>query len=296
MKKIILTVFVIITFHACNNSSVNILSKGETFLKENLDDPSSYEKISSDIIDTIRLDKYYKNLMYRHYDMHDIIDYEMAIDRVEYNKNELDSLVKNNKHKFTIKDFKESVVKKNKNSLDSILSSSDSVSYIVSKEMLEKKAKELPAIESLFSKINELKINPSKNKIQYIEIQYNFREKNKMGALIKQTIVLEYNPEGWTDNKNKYFFRNKNIHESEVVNHIENYRSKISIEQFYQIKEGMNYKEVTSILNDNGEVISSNELAGIKTVMVQWKNGNSSNMNAIFQNGRLVTKAQFGLK
>lgn len=37
-------------------------------------------------------------------------------------------------------------------------------------------------------------------------------------------------------------------------------------------------------------------MASIETVMYQWVNRNGSNMNAMFQNNKLVQKAQFGLK
>ena len=71
----------------------------------------------------------------------------------------------------------------------------------------------------------------------------------------------------------------------------------VTMEKFTAINEGMTYEEVVKILGSEGEVISSNELAGIKTVMYKW-NGTSvmSNMNATFQNGKMVSKAQLGLK
>ena len=70
----------------------------------------------------------------------------------------------------------------------------------------------------------------------------------------------------------------------------------VSMSQFNSIHEGMTYDEVVSILGSNGEVVSSSEVGGVKTVMYQWK-GNSlgANMNAMFQNDKMVTKAQFGL-
>ena len=158
IKILILIAIGAISFYSCSNSSSDILSKGELFLKESLDDPSSYQRISIEIIDTVRLDKFTKDLMYKVYDMNEIVSYELAASRVEFSKKELDSLVKYKRHTSTIKDFKESVIKKNRNSLDSLLSSVDSVYYIVSKEMLEKKSKELPGIESMFLKIEDNKI------------------------------------------------------------------------------------------------------------------------------------------
>jgi hypothetical protein len=65
--------------------------------------------------------------------------------------------------------------------------------------------------------------------------------------------------------------------------------------EFDQIREGMLYEEVVRIIGASGELQSSSDLAGFKTVMYAWMNANGSNMNAMFQNGKLVQKAQFGL-
>lgn len=71
----------------------------------------------------------------------------------------------------------------------------------------------------------------------------------------------------------------------------------ITMEKFTSIKEGMTYEEVVAVLGKEGEVMSSNELAGIKTVMYKWDGASvMSNMNATFQNGKMVSKAQLGLK
>ncbi len=65
----------------------------------------------------------------------------------------------------------------------------------------------------------------------------------------------------------------------------------------------MSYKKVVSIIGTDGEEMSKNKIDGIpkvmdsvETVMYQWVNSNGSNMNAIFQNDKLIQKAQFGLK
>ena len=61
------------------------------------------------------------------------------------------------------------------------------------------------------------------------------------------------------------------------------------------IREGMTYEQVTQIIGASGEEQSRSDLAGFTTVMYSWMNSNGSNMNAMFQNGGLVQKAQFGL-
>jgi hypothetical protein len=57
----------------------------------------------------------------------------------------------------------------------------------------------------------------------------------------------------------------------------------------------MSYQEVVAILGEPGEEISRSDLAGTTMVMYQWSRWNGANMNAMFQNDALVTKAQFGL-
>lgn len=64
----------------------------------------------------------------------------------------------------------------------------------------------------------------------------------------------------------------------------------------------MTYAQVVKILGKEGTKLSSRDIAGIQTVMYQcYGDGISgsvlgANMNAMFQDGRLVTKAQFGLR
>lgn len=53
---------------------------------------------------------------------------------------------------------------------------------------------------------------------------------------------------------------------------------------------------VSGMIGSPGEEAARSSLAGYTTVMYSWKNANGSNMNAMFQNDRLVTKAQFGLR
>lgn len=66
--------------------------------------------------------------------------------------------------------------------------------------------------------------------------------------------------------------------------------------EFDEIEEGMSYERVEVIIGASGEEVSSSEIAGYKTVMYQWSNPGGGNMNAMFQNGKLVNKAQFGLR
>jgi hypothetical protein len=81
-------------------------------------------------------------------------------------------------------------------------------------------------------------------------------------------------------------------------------RSQITVEPFagltmanYQrLDTGMSYAEVAAILGNGGEEMSRNEIAGITTVMYMWRRFGGGNMNAMFQNDRLIQKAQSGLR
>lgn len=72
-------------------------------------------------------------------------------------------------------------------------------------------------------------------------------------------------------------------------------KSGLSKANYLRISEGMTYREVVAILGEPGEEMSRADIAGISTVMYGWKRWNGANMNAMFQNDALVTKAQFGL-
>lgn len=68
---------------------------------------------------------------------------------------------------------------------------------------------------------------------------------------------------------------------------------------FGKVETGMSREEVESILKRKGALQSENEFGDIKTEMVSYKSGKRfdiANMTLTFQNGKLVSKAQFGLK
>ncbi|MDR6225131.1 DUF3862 domain-containing protein [Desmospora profundinema] len=70
----------------------------------------------------------------------------------------------------------------------------------------------------------------------------------------------------------------------------------LTMDKYNQIENGMSYDEVVEIIGFEGEENSQNEVAGVKTVMYTWQNSDGSNMNAIFQDDKLNSKSQFGLK
>ena len=60
----------------------------------------------------------------------------------------------------------------------------------------------------------------------------------------------------------------------------------------------MTYGEAVGVLGSPGTEQSRSNIADIVTVMYSWPGGGmlGANMNAMFQNDRLITKAQFGLR
>lgn len=77
----------------------------------------------------------------------------------------------------------------------------------------------------------------------------------------------------------------------------------VTFDEYQKIQNGMSYSGVVSIIGAEGEEMSRNKIDGVpgvmnsvETIMYQWVNSNGSNMNAMFQNDKLMQKAQFGLK
>jgi predicted Zn finger-like uncharacterized protein len=77
----------------------------------------------------------------------------------------------------------------------------------------------------------------------------------------------------------------------------------VTMSEYQQVANGMSYSRVAQIIGQAGEETSRSNIAGVpgvqanvETVSYQWVNPDGSHMNAIFQNDRLMTKAQFGLR
>jgi hypothetical protein len=69
----------------------------------------------------------------------------------------------------------------------------------------------------------------------------------------------------------------------------------VSKADYDAIQTGMSYSTVSGMIGSPGEETARSGLAGYSTIVYVWKNPNGSNMNAMFQNDHLVTKAQFEL-
>ena len=80
-----------------------------------------------------------------------------------------------------------------------------------------------------------------------------------------------------------------------------NSEASISLEEFNKIKTGMTYEEVCAIIGGEGTLSSSVDVgigAEYKTEIYQWTGHGSlgANANVTFQGGKVISKAQIGLK
>ncbi len=70
----------------------------------------------------------------------------------------------------------------------------------------------------------------------------------------------------------------------------------VTLAEYNAVRYGFTYEKAANIIGDPGVEVSQSEIGEYKTVMYSWDNEDGSSMNAMFQNGSLVSKSQFGLK
>jgi hypothetical protein len=72
--------------------------------------------------------------------------------------------------------------------------------------------------------------------------------------------------------------------------------SSITLSEFNAVQTGMSIQQVQTIMGSTGTQTVHQDLAGISGDIYSWQNSDGSNMNVQFQNGAVITKAQFGLQ
>lgn len=70
----------------------------------------------------------------------------------------------------------------------------------------------------------------------------------------------------------------------------------VSMKAFLTLRDGMSYDEVREIVGVSGMARSGYVRDGAHYTMYSWENEDGSNMNVIFRDEQLLSKAQFGLK
>lgn len=75
-------------------------------------------------------------------------------------------------------------------------------------------------------------------------------------------------------------------------------QSPVTLDNFLRVKNGMTFDEVCAVLGNPSTMLADSEIAGIRTVMFQWNAAGfgGANCNVTLQNGRVIAKAQFGLR
>jgi hypothetical protein len=71
--------------------------------------------------------------------------------------------------------------------------------------------------------------------------------------------------------------------------------SPIRRDDYEAIADGMSYVEVLNVLGRPGEDVGRSNVGGIVTTTYKWSNPEVASVTTIFQNGRLLSKAQTGL-
>jgi hypothetical protein len=114
----------------------------------------------------------------------------------------------------------------------------------------------------------------------------------------------------WSDAEFRNQFVNRNYNE-QIARHIAEDSVKtlpsaqspgVTMANYNRLKTGMTYAQVAKVLGKEGTELGSSDIAGSRTVIHQW-NGHGlgarisgANMNTMFQNGKLIQKAQSGLR
>ena len=72
--------------------------------------------------------------------------------------------------------------------------------------------------------------------------------------------------------------------------------SKLTMEKYSRIKDGMTYQEVVAILGSEGNALYDSSAAGVKSATYQWTGDNFEMIILTFTNGKLNSRTQVGLK
>lgn len=118
-----------------------------------------------------------------------------------------------------------------------------------------------------------------------------------IGLSLLGMIMNAINPNHQNNGSINSIVTSNNVTEA-VTNVVDDDNQTIDKSEFNQIQNGMTYEQVVKIIGNAGELTSENEIAGFKSQMYMWKGhgGIGANANAMFQNGKLMSKAQFGLE
>lgn len=88
------------------------------------------------------------------------------------------------------------------------------------------------------------------------------------------------------------------FYEGELVADWDENKMAITYNEYNQIKNGMDYSQVSQIVGSYGAEMSRVNVSGYESVVIAWDGIGSigANANVTFQNGKVIAKAQFGLE
>ncbi|WP_353533427.1 DUF3862 domain-containing protein [Merdimmobilis hominis] len=83
-----------------------------------------------------------------------------------------------------------------------------------------------------------------------------------------------------------------------VIKYFQTRPDYITLKEYNQIKPGQTYSEVVNIIGSNGVSMSETEYMGYTAQVYTWDGNGSTGSNAtiMFSNGKVLSKAQIGLK
>jgi hypothetical protein len=174
MNKIIRLLLISLLMVACSSNEKTARNKIESFIEENANDAKSYEFISMNRPDTLRISDTLKLKMY----LDSIITLDLAYQNLKLSQQFLSESEKEMKGEYSdiYKD-----------------------SYEQHKKEVEEYSKEVEnakkGIELDRVKLKEIEKNPAKNVIVQVRYKLNCRLKNKIGALTKTTVSIIFKPQ-----------------------------------------------------------------------------------------------------
>ncbi len=169
-----------------------------------------------------------------------------------------------------------------------------SLEYITEESELEPPINDVEQTEPTINEMLDEAYSDVKPKVK--TRSYIFRYVLLWSALVFIFICAIYFIENYTD-LSKYFSddtaQSHKVSSNSTVND-----SSITLDEFNRIEMGMAYDEVVGIIGSYGAELSRSEIAGYTTVILMWEGSGThgANANVTFQNGSVISKAQFGLQ
>lgn len=178
MKYFIYLIILSVSVVACSSNEKTARNKIEDFIKENANDAKSYEFISIDKPDTLRISDTLEQKIY----LDSIVDLDLALRNLELSQEFLSDYEEKMKGAYSYI-YRESYEQHKK----------EVAHYSMIIEKITK------SIEQERNKLIEFKQKPAENKIVRVVYKLNCRLKNKLGVLNKTSISIHLFPD-----KNKW--------------------------------------------------------------------------------------------